>query len=265
MKASRAPKEQRTREKENGLKIRIVVPSRKDQSTLERLQQTYARAGNTRSEFTCAFLTSGPGLRAAYHEIATFLPDLVFEIKQAERQGVHAVVIAHYLDPGLDAGRELVSIPVLGCGHTTLRLASALARRISIISSVHSHLGPIEDMVVAESLFGRVVSIKPVEITRRDGLEVSRQSLDRLLDLARESVEVDGARLIILALDGYDDLSGQVKQHLALRGHRVPVLDPLHVAIKHAENLVDMGLSHSKITYPPPEIREIVGYDLQFE
>jgi allantoin racemase len=264
LKASRAPKEQRTRKKENGLKIRIVVPSRKDPPTLERLQQSYAGVGNSRSEFTCAFLTSGPGLGAAYHEIATFLPELVSEIKRAEKQGVDGVVVAHYLDPGLDAGRELVSIPVLGCGHTSLRLASALARRISIISSVHSHLGPIEDLVVAESLFGRVVSIKSVEITRRDGLEVSRQSLDRLLDLASESVEV-GARLIILALDGYDDLSGQVKEHLALRGHRVPVLDPLHVAIKHAENLVDMGLSHSKITYPPPEIREIIGYDLQFE
>jgi allantoin racemase len=209
-------------------------------------------------------LTPGPGSGAAYHEIATFLPELVSEIRRAEREGVDAVVVGHYLDPGLDAGRELVSIPVLGCGHTTLRLASVLARRISIISSVHSHLGTIEDMVIAESLFGRVVSIKPVKIMRRDE-KVSRKSLQRLIDLAQEAVEVDGAGLVILALDGYDDLSGQVKEHLALRGHRVPVLDPLHVAIKHAENLVDMGLSHSKVTFPPPEIREIIGYDLQLE
>lgn len=247
------------------MRIRIVVPCRKDRPTLERLQQTCARVGNSRSEFTFAFLPDGPESGVAYHELATTLPGLVFEIKEAERQGAQAVVIAHYLDPGLDAGRELVSIPVLGSGHTTLRLASVLARRISIILSVRSHLGPIEDMVVAEGLFGKVVSIKPVEITRRADEKVSQQRLDRLLHLSQEAVEVDRARLIILALDGYDDLSGQVKEHLALRGHRVPVLDPLHVAIKHAENLVDMGLSHSKITYPPPEIREIIGYDLHFE
>ena len=248
------------------MKIRIVIPTGKDQFTLDRLQHEYTQASNAESEISFTFLSNGPELDAPYNEITTVLPDLIFKIKEAEKEGVQAVVIAHYLDPGLEAGRELISIPVIGCGHTTYRLASVLARRISIITSVHSHIGPIGDIVTVEGVSEKVVSIRPVEIAQRDDLKVSQHFLDRLLELSREAVEMDGAKLIILALNGFFDLSNQVKEHLALHDKPVPVLDPLQVAIKHAENLVDMGISHSKITYPYPEIREIIGYDnLQFK
>ncbi len=248
------------------MKIRIVIPTRKDQSTLDRLQHDYTQASNVESEISFTFTSYGPELEAPYNEITTVLPELIFKIKEAEKEGVQAVVIAHYLDPGLEAGRELVSIPVIGCGHTTYRLASLLARRFSIITSVHSHIGPIGDMVAAEGLSEKVVSIRSVEITQRDDLKVSQHFLGRILELSWDAVERDGAKLIILALHGFFDMSSQVKEHLASGGNPIPVLDPLRVAIKHAENLVDMGISHSKITYPYPQIREIIGYDhLQFQ
>jgi len=40
----------------------------------------------------------------------------------------------------------------------------------------------------------------------------------------------------------------------------VPVIDPAKLAFKIAEALADMGLSHSKRTYPTPPQKEIVGY-----
>ena len=248
------------------MKIRIVIPTGKDQSTLDRLQHDYTQASNAESEISFTFLSNGPELDAPYNEITTVLPDLIFKIKEAEKEGVQAVVIAHYLDPGLEAGRELVSIPVIGSGHATYRLASVLARRISIITSVHSHIGPIGDIVAAEGVSEKVVSIRSVEIAQLDDQKVSQQCPDELLELSWEAVERDGAKLIILALHGFFDMSSQVKEQLALGGNPIPVLDPLRVAIKHAENLVGMGISHSKITYPYPEIREIIGYDhLQFK
>jgi allantoin racemase len=264
--ASQTANKQISREKENRLEIRIVIPTGKDQSSLDRLQHDYTQVSNVESEISFTFTSNGPELDAPYNEITTVLPDLIFKIKEAEKEGAQAVVIAHYLDPGLEAGRELVSIPVIGSGHTTYRLASVLARRISIITSVNSHLGPIEDMVAAQGLSEKVVSIRSVEIVQRDDQKVSQQCPDQLLELSGETVERDGAKLIILALQDYYDFSSHVKQHLALSGNPVPVLDPLQVAIKHAENLVSMGISHSKITYPHPQIREIIGYDhLQFQ
>jgi allantoin racemase len=244
------------------LDIRIVIPTGKDEVTLDRLQHNYTQVSNTRSGISFTFLPNGPELDAPYHEITKFLPDLILKIQEAEREGVQAVVIAHYLDPGLEAGRELVSIPVIGSGHTTYRLASLIARRFSIITSVHSHIGPIEDIVAAEGLSEKVVSIRSVEIAQRDDLKVSQHFLDQLLELSWETVERDGAKLIILALHGFFDLSNQVKEHLAQHDKPVPVLDPLQVAIKHAENLADLGVSHSKITYPDPQPKAIIGYDV---
>jgi allantoin racemase len=40
----------------------------------------------------------------------------------------------------------------------------------------------------------------------------------------------------------------------------VPVIDPPVLAVKIAEALAEMGLTHSKRTYPAPPAKEIVGY-----
>ena len=100
-----------------------------------------------------------------------------------------------------------------------------------------------------------MVSIKLLNGSQKDNQHCPR----RLLELAQETVEIDGARLIVLALPDYNDWADQVTEHLVIRGNPVPVLDPVKVAIKHAENIVEMGLSQSKITYPTPEIRVYDG------
>ena len=247
------------------MEIRIVIPTGKDQSTLDRLQNNLAQVSNPKFKYSFSFLSKGPELDAPYHEITTILPYLMHKIKEGEMEGVQAIVIAHYLDPGLEAVREILSIPVISLGHTTFRLASMLARRISIITSVPSHLGPIQAITVAESISNKVVSMKSVEIIRGDDQKVSQPCLDQLIEVSREAVEQDGAKLIILALDGYDELSVQVKEKLEFSGYSIPILDPLKVTIKHAENLVNMGASHSKITYPYPQSKAVYGYDLNFD
>ena len=52
----------------------------------------------------------------------------------------------------------------------------------------------------------------------------------------------------------------KMQEGLAEQGCEVPVIDPPAVAVKLAEGLVDIGLAHSKRTYPLPPDKEIVGY-----
>jgi len=237
------------------LKISIIAPCKENQSTSEQLKHQVAQISHVDSQANIIFLPEGPTLDAPVHAVTAYLPELVYQVQAAEKAGADAVVIASYLDPGLDAARELVSIPVLGAGHTTFRLAAALARRFSIITPARAHMGPIEDIIADENLLARVVSIKLLEGSQKDNHHCPK----RLLELAQEAVEIDGARLIVLALPDYNDWSDQVKEHLATRGNPVPVLDPVKVAIKHAENIVEMGMSQSKISWPRPEIRVYDG------
>jgi len=248
------------------LKIRIVIPTQRDQSTLDNLEHNYSRGGSKNTEISFSFISNSLDLNRPYHEIIPLLPEVIYKIKEAEREGVNAVVVAHYLDLGVAGGRELVSIPVLGSGHTTYRLASVLSRRISIITSVQSHKGPVENILSAENVLSKVVSIKAIELNQQGEKYIPDRCPEPLLKLSRSVVESDGSNLIILALNGYENFSNQVNEHLAKNKNPIQVLDPLNVTIKHAENLVNMKLSHSKITYPKPEIREILGYDhLQFK
>ena len=56
-------------------------------------------------------------------------------------------------------------------------------------------------------------------------------------------------------------LAGEVKKGLVEQGIvDVPVIDPGILAVKVAEALADLGLSHSKRTYPTPPEKLIVGY-----
>jgi allantoin racemase len=52
-------------------------------------------------------------------------PGVVDAAIKAEADGAEAVVIDCMLDPGLDAAREAVSIPVIGCGEAAMRATGA--------------------------------------------------------------------------------------------------------------------------------------------
>jgi allantoin racemase len=64
-----------------------------------------------------------------------------------------------------------------------------------------------------------------------------------------------GAEALVLGCGATTGLAAQVTQELG-----IPVLDPGLTAMKYAEMLVDLGLSHSKRTYPHnPRVMQLLG------
>jgi allantoin racemase len=75
----------------------------------------------------------------------------------------------------------------------------------------------------------------------------------RILELAREAVERDGAEVIVLGCAGLAGYAEEVERELG-----VVVLDPTSVAFKMAEAFADLGLRHSKVgRYAQPPVKEI--------
>lgn len=189
-------------------------------------------------------------------------PDTVAKIVEAERDGMDAVVINCMGDPGMQAGREAVSIPVIGPCEATMHVASMLGHTFSVITVMKSLRRQFENQAKVYGLRDKLASVRAVEIPVLE-LEDDRDRLVRLLaDEAQAAIEQDGAHAMLFGCTGMLGAAAAVERELAHRGYpSVPVIDSMVWAIKLAEAIADMGLRHSKLSWPFPPQKRIAGYD----
>jgi allantoin racemase len=189
-------------------------------------------------------------------------PATVARIMEAERDGVDAVIINCMGDPGMQAGREAVRIPVIGPCEATMHLASMLGHTFSVITVMKSLRPKFEHQARIYGVSEKLASVRGVEIPVLD-LESDRTRLVRALaDEAQAAVEEDGAHVMLFGCTGMIGTAQAVEDELAARGYPdVPVLDSMVWAVKMAEAIADMGLRHSKMSWPTPPEKRVDGYD----
>ena len=56
-------------------------------------------------------------------------------LKKANQDGYDAVILACFSDPGLDAAKEISTIPVIGIEEATLHIAAMLGAKFSIMTT----------------------------------------------------------------------------------------------------------------------------------
>ena len=92
-------------------------------------------------------VSEGPAsIESAYEEYLS-IPASVARCAELELEGWDAVVLGCFGDPGLDAFREIVSIPVVGPGEASVLLAASLGHRFSIVTISDSVVRAIERQV----------------------------------------------------------------------------------------------------------------------
>jgi allantoin racemase len=189
-------------------------------------------------------------------------PATVARIAQAERDGMDAVVINCMGDPGMMAGREVVSIPVVGPCEATMHIAAMLGHTFSVITVLKSLRPIFENQAKVYGLRDKLASVRAVEIPVLE-LEDDRDRLvNALIDEAILAINEDGAHVMIFGCTGMLGAAEAVQRGLEARGYDgVPVIDSMVAAVKLAEALVDLGVRHSKRTWPFPPPKSIVGYD----
>ena len=188
------------------------------------------------------------------------VPGTVAKIIEAERDGVDAVVIDCMGDPGLRPARECVSIPVVGPAETAMHVAAMLGHSFSIITVLSSMRAMIENQAKVSALSEKLASVRCVDIPVLE-LETDLDRVKReLTEQATIAVEQDGADAIIFGCTGMLGCAEAVRAGLLSKGHDVPVIDPVPVAVRFAVGLVESSLSHSKRTYQEPRAKPVVGY-----
>lgn len=241
------------------MRIRVVIPSITKEFEALGLEQ-YSTGARPGTEISVTLLGKGPASIESRYDETVAVPDIVRKVVEAEDDGVDAVIIDCMADPGLDAAREMVTIPVVGPAETAMHLASMLGHRFSVIT-ILDQVAPMFDRHAAKmGLVGRLASVRAVNISVLE-LGDSERVVKALVEQSVKAVREDGAHVILFGCTGMIGLAGEVKKGLVEQGIvDVPVIDPGILAVKVAEALADLGLSHSKRTYPTPPEKLIVGY-----
>ena len=241
------------------MKIRVIVPvitKEFEQMTLEE----FSAAARPDVELSVVSLDKGPAsIESAYDE-ALAVPDVVAKIVQAEKDGMDAVISDCMGDPGVEEAREKVSIPVIGPAETSMHVAAMLGHRYAVIMVLDRMTPTFHHRALRTGTLGQLASVRSVNIPVLE-LDDHARLLKALVKESIKAVREDGAHVIIFGCTGMAGLAKDVEEGLKKDGiDDVPVIDPAILALKVAEALADMGLSHSKRTYPAPPEKEIIGY-----
>ncbi|MBB5753957.1 aspartate/glutamate racemase family protein [Prosthecomicrobium pneumaticum] len=207
-------------------------------------------------------IDDGPASIESEYEIAMSVPGTIVKAIEAEREGADAIVIDCMGDPGLRAVREVVSIPVLGPAETAMHVAAMLGHRFSVVTVMRRLRAQFENEAAVYGLSGKMASVRHVDIPV---LELEKDLVvtqARLVEQAVLAVEVDGAEALIFGCTGLLGCAGAVRAGLLAQGIDIPVIDPIPTAVSVACALVHVGLSQSRLTYPPPPVKEMVGYSI---
>ncbi|HEY7036528.1 MAG TPA: aspartate/glutamate racemase family protein [Thermomicrobiales bacterium] len=189
----------------------------------------------------------GPASIESMWEEYLTVPPLMALAVELEREGFDAIVPGCFGDPGLDGVRELVTIPVVGPGASSMLVAANLGHRFGIVTVLESVIRPLENLAVLTGVAPKLAAVRQIGVPV---LELNRDreaTFARLVAVSRQTIEEDRADVLVL---GCGTLSFRSAELQAIVG--VPVINPLQVALRTAEMLVACGLSHSKRSYPMP-------------
>lgn len=182
----------------------------------------------------------GPPSIEGYFDGAFAVPGLLAEMAKAP--GMDAYIVACFDDTGLDAARCRVDAPVVGIGEAAFHMASLIAGKFSVVTTLSRSVPAIEHNLAKYGLASRCARVRASDVPV---LELEKPGSDAR---ARISAEIERAKIedraeaIVLGCAGMTDLAASLS-----RQHGLPVIDGVAAAVKMCEGLVALGLKTSKL------------------
>jgi allantoin racemase len=242
------------------VEIRVITPVTTEGFTRVEDFDDVARADTTVSVTNP--VTGPPSIESEYDE-AFAVPGTVIRMIEAEREGADAIVIDCMGDPGLAAGREAVDIPVVGASQVAMHTAAMVAHNFSIVTVLETLRPMFENIAATYGLTSKLASVRSVEIPVLELDKDPERLIRALVDESIKALEQDGAHSIVFGCTGMKGCAVGLKSGLSESGlTMVPVIDPVAAAVKVAEALVDLRLTHSRLTYASPRQKPLTGYEV---
>lgn len=187
------------------------------------------------------------------YDAALDTPEDLKSAMAAEKAGYQAVIIPCGGDPGVAPLREVLHIPVIPPGSAARHVCSMLAPRFSILRSGRGN--PTRTEIHERDGLLKLVSIQPINLTVPELRAKPKEAYRAMVREGKRAVKEYGAGAVTYSCMSMGFLMVDEKLTEAIG---VPAVNPVKVAVKMAEMLLDLGITHSKGAYPiPPGLKEL--------
>jgi allantoin racemase len=222
------------------MKIMVINPNTSESMT-NHIREELNRIKRQDTELMVVCAERGPETIESAYDEAFAIPPTLELVKKANQEGYHAIIIACFSDPGLEAAKEISKIPVIGIEESSLHLAAMLGAKICILTPRKERIPSKRAHVHMRGLDYFLASVRSLDLSVAETDSDPDKTKQRILEVAQKAVEEDTAEVIILGCAGMAGYAPEIEKKL-----RVKVLDPTTIALKMAEAMVDLGLVHSK-------------------
>jgi allantoin racemase len=219
------------------MKLLIVNPNTTASMTAK-IAEAARSVADARTEIVAVNPESGPPSIEGYYDEVFAVPGMIGEIRK--HPDADAIVIACFDDTGLDAARCIGPAPVIGIGEAAFHMASLVAGRFGVVTTLARSVPAIEHNLLKYGLATRCTKVRASDVPVLELEKPRSNARARISEQIQAAIRHDGAEAIVLGCAGMADLAASLS-----REHGVPVVDGVVCAVKLAESLASLGLSTS--------------------
>jgi allantoin racemase len=232
----------------------LVINPNTTASMTAKIGKAAALAASAGTEIVAVNPVDGPPSIEGYFDEVFAMPGIMAEMAKAGT--ANAYVIACFDDTGLDAARCATDAPVIGIGEAAFHLATLIAGKFSVVTTLARSVPAIEHNLSKYGLSSRCAKVRASDVPV---LELERPGSDAHHKISEEiakAIAEDKAEAIVLGCAGMADLAQRLSQE-----HGVPVLDGVACAVRLAEIVAGLGLKTSKVGgYAAPRAKRFSGF-----
>ncbi len=236
------------------MKILYLIPgwmshTEAGRQELQRRHEFLQREAGPTTQVDVWDVEGGPASIESVYEEYLSVPGALARVQEAARSGIDGIILGCFGDPGVEAARELLTIPIVGPGEASMLFAASLGHRFSIITVLDSVIHPLRRLARDVGVDSKLASVRAVNIPVLELAGQREKTYQQMLQAAQLARDSDGAEVVVLGCMTMAFLG----EHRRLAGALgLPVVNPVQAALKLLEAQVAMGLAHSKRAYPTP-------------
>ena len=217
------------------MKILIINPN-SDPEMTKAIQRTADNYANGEFEVESNPTPGAPKFIETYEDVIKAAPGMTQLLRENEDKFDAFIIACHY-DPNLDVMKEITKKPVVGIGEASMKIASMLGHRFSVVSTAEHSIPYKEDLIRKYHLQDVLASVR----APKEGMS-EHSDEENYMQVAKSAIKEDMADVIVLGCAGMTGLDKRLEEKL-----RIPVLDGVVCALIIAAGLVKYGVSTSKI------------------